>query len=375
MVKNMVDPRISNLARLITEYCVYLKKGEEVVISGGIEALPLIREIVKYTVQKGAYPLMINLGDESISEVFYKYATDDVLSHISPIEKEMVEKVDAFINILSPSHTKPLMGIDPEKIKKRSQARRELNMIFMQRSAKGELKWVVAPFPTRALAQEAGMSILDYQDFVFHATYSDSPDPVKAWKEIGEKQEKIANFLNKVSELRYVGPGIELTLRVDGRKWINDDGHYNMPGGEVFSAPIEDSVEGWVEFDYPAIWRGVEVEGVKLVFKKGVVVEAKARRGEEFLKKMLETDEGAKRLGEIAFGLNYNITRFTKEILFDEKIGGTIHMALGAAYPECGGKNVSAIHWDMIKDMKKHRVYADGDLIYENGKFLEEILS
>ncbi len=371
----MVDPRISNLARLITEYCVYLEKGEEVVISGGIEALPLIREIVKYTVQKGAYPLMINLGDESISEVFYKYATDDVLSHVSMIEKEMVEKVNAFINILSPSHTKPLMGIDPEKLKKRSQARKELNMIFMQRSAKGELKWVIAPFPTRALAQEAGMSILDYQDFVFHATYSDSPDPVKAWIDIGKKQEMIANFLNKVGELRYTGPGIELTLRVDGRKWINDDGHYNMPGGEVFSAPIEDSVNGWVEFDYPAIWRGVEVEGVKLVFKKGVVVEAKARRGEEFLKKMLETDEGAKRLGEIAFGLNYNITRFTKEILFDEKIGGTIHMALGAAYPECGGKNVSAIHWDMIKNMKKHRVYADGDLIYENGRFIEEILS
>jgi len=371
----MIDLRVSNLAKLIVEYCVNIKKGEEVVISAGIEAIPLVRELVKEIVQRGAYPLMINLNDESITEVFYKYAPTDVLSHVSEIEKQIIEKVPVTISILSPTHTKPLSSISPEKLKIRSQARKELTRIFMERSAKGELRWTVAPYPTRALAQEAGMSISDYEDFVFHATYADQEDPVEVWKSIGRKQQKIADFLSKVSELKYVGPGIELTLCVDGRKWINDDGHYNMPGGEVFSAPIEDSVEGWVEFDYPAIWRGVEVEGIRLVFKKGAVVEAYARRGEEFLKKMLEADEGAKRLGEIAFGLNYNITRFTKEILFDEKIGGTIHMALGAAYPETGGRNLSAIHWDMIKDMRKHKVYADGDLIYENGYFIEDVIS
>ncbi len=370
----MVDQRISNLARLIVEYCIEAGEGDEIIINAGVEAVPLVREIVKNIVMKKAYPLFINLGDETISETFYKYAPREVLEHVSVIEKEITEKVDAMISILSPSHTKSLNTIDPEKIKLRSRARSELTRIFMERSARKELRWVVAPYPTKALAQEAGMSYLDYVDFVFHATHSDEEDPISKWREIAEKQQKIADFLNKISELKYEGPGIDLVLSVEGRTWINDDGKYNMPGGEVFSAPVEDSVEGWVEFDYPAIWRGVEVEGVKLVFKKGVVVEAYARKGEEFLRKMLETDEGAKRLGEIAFGLNYNINRFTREILFDEKLGGTIHMALGAAYPETGGKNVSAIHWDMIKDMGRNRVYGDGDLIYENSRFLLDVL-
>ncbi len=370
----MVDPRVSNLAKLIVKYCIEARKGDEVVINAGIPAVPLVREIVRFLVEENAYPLFITLSDESISEAFYRYAGKEVLLHVSPLEKAIIEKIDASISIISPTHTKALASIDPEKIKIRRAARVELSKIFMERSAKGELRWTVTAYPTRALAQEAGMSIIDYEDFVYHATYADTPDPVKKWMEIREKQQKIADFLDKVSELKYEGPGIQLYLRVDGRKWINDDGKNNMPGGEVFSAPIEDSVEGYVEFDYPAIWSGVEVEGVKLVFKKGVVVEAKAKKGEEFLKKMLETDEGAKRLGEIAFGLNYNINRFTKEILFDEKIGGTIHMALGAAYPETGGKNVSAIHWDMIKDMRRHRVYADGDLVYENGYFHEDVI-
>ncbi|OYT39622.1 MAG: aminopeptidase [Desulfurococcales archaeon ex4484_58] len=370
----MIDQRVSKLARLIVDYCVEIKSGDEVVINAGIEAIPLVREIVRYVVERKGYPLFINLNDETISEVFYKYAPREVLEHVSVLEKELLNRISVSISILSPSHTKALNTIDPEKIRLRSRARLELTKIFMERSARKELRWVVAPYPTKALAQEAGMSYLDYVDFVFHATYTDIDDPVSKWREIARNQQVIANFLNKVSELKYEGPGIDLYLRVDGRKWINDDGKYNMPGGEVFSAPIEDSVEGWVVFDYPAIWRGVEVEGVKLVFKKGVVIEAHATRGEEFLRKMLETDEGSKRLGEIAFGLNKNITRFTREILFDEKLGGTIHMALGAAYPETGGKNISAIHWDMIKDMKKHKVYADGDLIYENGEFIKEVI-
>ncbi len=370
----MVDPRIRKLAKLIVNYCVEVKKGDEVVIGGGIESLPLLREIYREVLVNGGYPLQVNIQDEVMSEIFYRYAPEYILEYVSPLEKEIMEKVDVVIRILSPSHTKHLMGIDPEKMKKRSKARFEITRIFLERSARKELRWNIAPYPTKALAQEAGMSILEYEDFVYKATMVDKEDPIKAWVEKAREQQKIADFLNKVSELKYEGPGINLYLRVDGRIWINDDGKYNMPGGEVFSAPIEDSVEGYVEFDYPAVWRGVEVEGVKLVFKKGVVVEAKARKGEEFLKKMLETDEGAKRLGEIAFGLNYNIDRFTKEILFDEKIGGTIHMALGAAYPETGGKNKSSIHWDMIKGMKEHKVYADGDLVYEKGKFIKEIL-
>ncbi|MFZ8791992.1 MAG: aminopeptidase [Thermosphaera aggregans] len=366
----MLDPRISKQAEIIVDYSLNLKPGEEVVINASVEAIPLVRELVRKIVEKEAYPLLIRLDEESITEAFYKYAPQNVLTHVSIIEKEIVEKASASISIISPSHTKPLANVDPEKIKTRAQARRELNKIFLERSANGELKWVVTIYPTKALAQEAGMSISEYEDFVFRALYADAENPVAEWTRIGQELSKIAEFLNKVKELRFEGPGINLSLSVEGRRWISDDGKNNMPGGEVFTGPVEESVEGTVEFDYPAIWRGVEVEGVRLVFKNGRVVEASATRGEEFLKKMLNTDEGASRLGEIAFGLNYNINRHTKEILFDEKIGGTIHMALGASYPETGGKNVSSIHWDLIKDMSKSRVYADGVLIYENGRFI-----
>ncbi|MEM4452005.1 MAG: aminopeptidase [Thermosphaera sp.] len=366
----MIDPRIQKHAEIITEYSLNLKPGEEVLINASIEAIPLVRELVRKIVEKNAYPVMIRLDEESITEAFYKAASPTVLSHVSPIEKELIEKINASISIISPSHTKPLVSVDPEKIRIRSRARQELNKIFLERSAKGELKWVVTIYPTKALAQEAGMSISEYEDFVFHALHADSEDPVGEWMRIGDHISKIAEFLNKVKELRFVGPGIDLLVSVEGRKWIADDGRNNMPGGEVFTGPVEDLVEGFVEFEYPAIWRGVEVEGVRLVFRNGKVVEASARRGEEFLKKMLSTDEGASRLGEIAFGLNYNIERYTKEILFDEKIGGTIHMALGSSYPETGGRNVSSIHWDMIKDMSKGKVYADGTVIYENGRFI-----
>jgi len=368
------DPRVARLARLIAEYCVSIRRGDEVVINAGLEALPLVREVYREVVSRGGYPLLVNLGDEVLDEIMYRYAPDEVLEHVSPVEEAVVKTVSAVINILAPSHTRHLTGVDPERIAKRSRARFELTKIFMERSAKGELRWTIAPYPTRALAQEAEMSILEYEDFVYHATMVDREDPVEAWREQARWQQRIADFLNKVHELRYEGPGIDFRIRVDGRKWINDDGRYNMPGGEVFTGPVEDSAEGYIEFDYPAVWRGHVVEGVRLVFRRGVVVEAHASRGEDFLKKMLETDEGAKRLGELAFGLNYNITRFTKEILFDEKIGGTMHVALGAAYPETGGRNESSIHWDMIKSLRRHRVYADGDLVYENGKFIEDVI-
>jgi aminopeptidase len=365
---------VSRLARLIAEYCVSIRKGDEVVINAGLEALPLVREIYREIVQRGGYPLLVNLRDEVLDEIFYKYAPDEVLEHVSPIERQLVEGINVSISILAPSHTRHLTSIDPDKVSRRSKARHVLSRIFLERSARGELRWTLAPYPTRALAQEADMSILEYEEFVFHATMVDREDPVRAWVEQARWQQRIADFLNRVSELHYKGPGIDFHIQVHGRKWINDDGKYNMPGGEVFTGPVEDTAEGYIEFDYPAIWRGREVSGIKLVFRRGEVVEAYARKGAEFLRKMIATDEGSKRLGELAFGLNYNITRFTREILFDEKIGGTMHIALGSSYPETGGKNVSSIHWDMIKSLRNHKVYADGDLVYENGRFIEEVL-
>ena len=360
---------LKKFAELIAEYCVSVGEGDEVLVTASYESLPLLRELWREIVTRGGYPRLV-LNEESLTEIFYKYASEKLLDHTSKIDEFIAENMDVRIAIISSTHTKPLVDVDPEKLKRRSMANRKLTEIFMRRDGEGSLRWVVTAYPTKALAQEAGMSLLSFEDFVYRAMKLFYEDPIKKWIEQTEKQEKIKEFLSKVSELRYVSKDTDLTVKVDGRIWINDDGKKNMPGGEVFTAPHEDGVDGYILFDLPSVWRGIEVRNVKLIFRNGAVVDAKAEVGEEFLKKTLETDEGAKRLGELAFGLNYDIKRPIKQILFDEKIGGTVHMALGAAYPSTGGRNVSAIHWDMIKDMSKAKVYADGDLIYENGRFL-----
>jgi len=370
----MRDLRIARLANLIVNYSIEVKKDNEVLITGTYTALPLIKELVKATVLQKGYPIII-ITEEEIEETFMKYADEEVLSHVSPIEKYIMENIDARISIFSSTHTRYLSSMKPEKLQIRSAARRELTEIFMKRDQEGNLKWCVAPFPTKALAQEAEMSLLDYEEFVYRACMVDKENPIEEWKKFTEKLTKIKDkALSKACEIRIVAEDTDLFIKVDGRRWIIDDGKKNIPGGEIFTGPIEDSVEGRIRFTYPAIWRGIAVEDVELIFRKGNVVEAKATKGEEFLEKIINVDEGARRVGEIAFGLNYNINRFTKQILFDEKIGGTIHIALGAGYPVTGSNNKSAIHWDMIKDMHRGKVYIDGELVYENGKFLMDVI-
>ncbi|OYT51410.1 MAG: aminopeptidase [Desulfurococcales archaeon ex4484_204] len=364
---------LRKFAKLLTDYCTKVKKLDEVLITSSFEAYPLIRELWRSVIERGAYP-RLRLSDDVLTEIFYRYAPEELLKYLSEIDEYVAERVNVSITVVAPTHTKALVGIDPERIKVRSRALRKLTDIFMMRDSEGSLRWVVTAYPSRALAQEAGMSPIEFEDFVYRALKLYVDDPLNAWTKQAAMQERIASFLDRVSELRIVGEDTDIRMNVSGRKWINDDGRNNMPGGEVFSAPHEDSVEGYITFTYPAIWRGVEVEGVKLYFKKGVVVEAHALKGEEFLKKMLETDDGARKVGEVAFGLNYDIKRFTKQILFDEKIGGTIHLALGAAYPKTGGKNSSSIHWDMVKDMRKGKVFADGELVYVDGRFIEDVI-
>ncbi len=365
----MIDPRVSRLAELITGYSVSVKSGDEILIRADVEALPLVRELVRIVVSSGGYP-HIMLGDSQIDEIFYRYASDFVLRHLSPIEKFFQEKIDVSISLISSSHTKPLIGIDPERIRVRRAARAELTEIFMRRQAAGELRWNVTIYPTNALAQEAGMGLLEYEEFIFGACMVDRENPIEEWRRKAKEQEHIAGLLSRIDELRVVSEGTDILIKVGGRRWINDDGHHNMPAGEVFTAPVEDGVEGHIAFSFPAIWGGFEVEGVRLEFRSGMVVDASAEKGADKLKKIIETDGGSRRLGEVAFGLNYGITRPTKQILLDEKIGGTMHMALGAAYPETGGMNKSSIHWDLILDLRRGKVYGDNDLIYENGKFL-----
>ena len=364
----MVDLRIEKLAKLAVQYSVDVKPKEKVLIGGSELALPLIHEIYKECLLQDAYPMIILQPD--IQYTFFKYAKEHQLTFVSPFEKFLVENIDVSIRVYCDPNPKRLTNIEPLKIRMHAAARRELAEIFNRRAAEGKLKWTLLPYPISAQAQEAGMSLTEYEDFVYSSCLVDKEDPIEEWRRIHEKQEKICKYLNGVSELRIVGEDTDISMSVEGRKWINCDGKYNMPDGEVFTAPIEDSVEGTIRFTFPGIVAGREVEDIKLTFKKGKVVEASAAKGEDLLKELLKI-EGADRVGEVAIGTNYAINRFTKNMLFDEKMGGTIHMALGNSYPESGGKNKSAIHWDILKDMKKDgEIYADGKLVYKNGKFL-----
>ncbi len=366
------DAYLEKYARLLVEYSVGVRRGDSVAIRFWTEALPLARAVYREVLRRGGHPSLF-IEDDVAAEIFYEEASDEQLSFVEPSRRALYTEYDVVITLFAPSHTKNLLGIPSEKQAKRSKALEPYFTRFLQEAAEGKKRWVLAAYPTLAMAQEAGMRPLEFEEFVARAVKVTEDDPVAAWQSLSARLRRIVDeVLSKADELVFKGPGIDLTVKVGGRRWIIDDGHENMPGGEVFTGPVEDSVEGCVHFDFPSVYRGVEVEGVKLCFRKGVVVEYDAVKGRDFLEKMLSVDEGAKRLGELAFGLNYGITRATKEILFDEKIGGTIHMALGNGYPETGSKNRSAIHWDLIKDMRspEARVYADGELIYRAGRFL-----
>ena len=364
----MVDPRIKKLAKLCVHYSVELKPEEKVIIQGSELAFPLINEIYKECLLSDAHPLI--MANLDVQYTFYKYAKEHQLRFVSPFTKFMIENMDVSIGVWCQPNPKVLTSIDPSKIKMRAASRREISEIFMKRAAEGKLKWTGLPYPITAQAQEAAMSLAEYEDFVYDSCLVDKEDPIGEWKKISQQQEKLCEFLNRVSKIRMVGEDTDLVFNVEGRKWINSDGKRNMPSGEVFTAPIEDSANGTMRFSFPGIYSGREVEDIKLTFEDGKVVKASAAKGDELLQQILKID-GADHIGEAAIGTNYGITRFTKNMLFDEKMGGTIHIALGASYPESGGLNKSAIHWDILKDMKKGgEIYADSELFYKDGKFL-----
>ncbi len=362
---------LPKLARLVTEYSAPVEKGDKVLISSSIEAIPLVREIYREALQKEAFPSIV-LRDPLITEIHYTYANQEQLEYITPITRVAYEEYNVHISILSSNHTRILTGIPPTKIALAQKSIGPLVQKFLKEASEGKRKWTLLPYPTLAYAQEANMRPLEYEEFVYKALKLHDENPVEAWKIQSLKQQTvIEEILGGADEIRIIAPGTDLLVKVSGRLWVNDDGHENMPGGEVFTGPVEDATEGCIKFNMPQVYMGVEVDGVKLCFSKGKVKEYDAVKGKDFLAKMLDLDEGSRILGEFAFGLNYDITRQTKEILFDEKIGGTIHMALGNGYPETGSKNRSSLHWDLIIDMrnKESKVYVDGELVYENGKF------
>jgi aminopeptidase len=366
----MADPRVDAFARILVDYSVNIQPGELVYLRGIPASAPLTLAVYRRILERGGHP-WLRIGLDEAAEIMFKHGSDEQLDFVPGIERQIIEEFDASINIWTEVNTKALSNVDPGKQARFQAARRPLMERFFERAASKELKWTLTAYPSHALAQDAEMSLAEFEDFVYGAALVHEQDPIAAWQAVSARQQRLVDWLSDKKEVHLVGPDTDLTLSIAGRLWENCDGHENFPDGEVFTGPVEDSANGHVRFSYPACEGGREVEDVRLRFENGKVVEASAAKNEEFLLTMLDTDEGARYLGEFAFGTNPGIQRFTKNILFDEKIGGTVHMALGAGYPETGSHNKSAIHWDMICDLRRGgEAWVDGILFAKDGQFM-----
>lgn len=371
----MRDARLDKLANVLVTYSVAVRKNDLVRIHGSTAALPLVRAIYREVLRAGGHPLL-RLADDECADIFYAEATRHQLAYLSPLALPEIETIDCTIGIWADDNTKSMSRIDPARQAAVSQARKPVMELFLKRAARkgrGKLRWTGTQYPCQAAAQDAERSLAEYEDFVFSAGLLDRKDPAAEWRKISQRQQRLADYLNKAREIRFRTPqGTDLRLGVKGRRWINCDGHENFPDGEVFTGPIENATEGVVAYSFPAVHGGREVHDIRLTFKAGKVVAAAASKGEDFLIKMLDQDKGARVLGEIAVGTNYAIQEYTKNTLFDEKIGGTFHAAVGSAYPETGGKNTSGLHWDMVCDLRHGgAIEVDGKVISRNGRFLK----
>ena len=356
----MRDPRIDEYARLLVDRSVGVQPGWQVLVRASHLGRPLVDAVVEQIARKGAYPIL-QLSFEQIGGPFAREAPIEVLREPAPLQRRIWDEVDAFIAIYGPENTREGAELSAE----RQAALRQMSAPMRERTMALAAPWVVAEYPVHATAQDAGMTLGEYEEFIFDAVLRD-------WDEEGRRMRKIADVFDAADEVRIVGPGTDLTLSLAGRAGAVDDGHVNMPGGEVFYSPVEDSAHGVIEFsEFPAVYFGQEVDGARFVFEGGRIVEAIARGGETFLLQTLDTDEGARRLGELGIGCNPGIQRYMKNVAFDEKIDGTVHLAVGNSYSFTGGTNVSSIHWDIVKDLRTAgQLYADGWLVQENGVWL-----
>ncbi|MEM1109264.1 MAG: aminopeptidase [Planctomycetota bacterium] len=379
----MRDPRLTSLARVLVNYSTGVKPGQLVRITGDPVAMPLVEAVYEEILKAGGHPL-IRLKPGSCDDLFYEHANDDQLQYVNPLLLEEVKTIDASIGFWADTNTKSLSRVDPKKQGLFSAARKPMTKIFFERAAAGDLKWAGTQYPTLASAQDAEMSIAQYEDFVFNAGHLGAPNPVAVWQAISERQQKIVDYLNGKKHLHFqTAAGTDLHVDVEGMTWINCDGHENFPDGEVFTgpnlaagnnSPAPGGVQGVVKYSFPAVHNGREVHDIELTFENGLVVDAKASKGLDFLLAMLDQDEGARNLGEIAIGTNYAITEYSKNTLFDEKIGGTFHAAVGAGYPETGNSNESGLHWDMVCDLRPDAgggtITVDGEVISKHGRFV-----
>jgi aminopeptidase len=363
----MPDLRISKLAKVLVHYSLAVQPGQQFAIRTHPLAEELTLAVYEEAVKAGAHAFILP-STPGADEIFFRYASEAQLDHVSPISKLITETFDAYLTIWCEHNTRSLSGIDPARMARASRAGAAVFKTFLNRIAKKEIRWCGTAFPTHASAQEADMSLADYREFVYAAGMLNEDDPVAHWKKVGREQQKLVDWLKGRERVVLKGSNIDLKLSVKDRIFIPCDGKVNFPDGEIFTGPVEDSVDGWVRFRYPAIEHGQEITDIELWFEKGKVVKEKAGKNQELLSARLDTDAGARFLGEFGIGTNYGITRFTKNMLFDEKMGGTIHLAVGSGYPESGSKNESGVHWDMLCDMNDAEIKVDGELFYKNGK-------
>lgn len=371
----MTDPRITRWAKTLVGYCLNIQPGQVVIINSTPLAEPLIAETYRAALRAGGHPV-VKLRLDELNRLLLSEGSDEQLAWISPGDVAEMEHANATLGISAAANTRALTNVDPARQAILQRAARELMRTLQQREAEGQLHWCGTLYPTPAHAQDADMSLAEFTEFVYGACFLNEEDPGAAWAELGRQQQRYVDWLRGKHQVRVLGTDTDLRLSIEDRTFINSDGKRNFPSGEFFTGPVEDSAEGTIRYTIPSIYGGRPVQDIRLRFEQGRVVEASAAQGEAFLREMLELDAGARYLGEFAFGNNFGITRGIRNILFDEKIGGTVHLALGNSYPETGGKNVSALHWDMICDLRPPagggEVWVDGELFLKDGKLLLE---
>lgn len=365
------------MARILTDYASPVQPGDYVTIVANWQtAAPLTEALVEAVLTRGGIPnvqaaALVSADYSPYFEHYLTLATDEQLDVMDSTIMHWVEKSDALFFVKAPANPQALSALDPARLARFRQSHRALSERYLQRYAEGTLHWTVVGWPTMGAAQAAEMGLEAYSRFVARACGLDQPDPVAYWQQMREQQEHLVDYLSDKTHAEIKGPGIDLAFDFPARPWISCHGELNFPDGEIFTSPVEDSVTGTVAFNFPSIYQGYRVEGVELRFENGVAIEARAAKGEEFLLSQLDMDEGARRLGEFAIGTNKGVQEVTGSILFDEKIGGSIHMALGRSYEESKGVNQSVIHWDMVHDMKDDgTIIIDDELFYKAGEFL-----
>jgi aminopeptidase len=371
----MVDPRLKNLAQILVNYSVGVQPGDDVAIrcDGSIAAaLPLMQLIYREVLEVGAHPQPIIFAGrtEEFDHILYSMASDDQLARKDPMYDLIVRNCQCDIRIRSSVNTRRLSNVDPSRWPMHWEAQSELVQRFIERASKGDLRWVVTACPTTGYAQDAEMSVSEFEDFLFSTTFADRTDPATAWSKLSTRQARLIEWLRGKSTVRVIGDHVDMKFSILDRSFINCDGHLCMPDGEIFTGPVESSVNGWFKSTFPAIFFGVDCGMVSIKFKDGVIIEADAEKNHAYFSKHLEMDEGARRLGEFGIGTNNQINTFTKDMLFDEKIGGTVHFALGGGYPETGSQNHSSLHWDLLVDMREGgQIIVDDEVFYDSGKF------